>query len=113
MAKKSNPASEPLVPGGAPAPRDKRKHSPAKHTIKTASESTPSSLSAPVAATVESAPVAAERTPTSESQPSFDDIARLAYSYWEARGYQGGSQEEDWLHAEEELRRGLVASSKA
>ena len=31
------------------------------------------------------------------------DIARLAYSYWEARGHQGGSPHEDWLRAEREL----------
>ena len=31
-------------------------------------------------------------------------VADLAYSYWEARGYQGGSPEEDWLRAEQELR---------
>ena len=37
--------------------------------------------------------------------PSFQDaVARLAYSYWEARGYQGGSPEADWLYAEQELR---------
>lgn len=36
------------------------------------------------------------------------EIARLAYSYWEARGGQGGSAEEDWLRAEQEYRhRGL------
>jgi Protein of unknown function (DUF2934) len=36
---------------------------------------------------------------------SFHDaVARLAYSYWEARGYQGGSPEVDWLRAEQELR---------
>jgi hypothetical protein len=33
-------------------------------------------------------------------------IARLAYSYWEARGFAGGSAEEDWLRAEEEIRTG-------
>jgi hypothetical protein len=32
----------------------------------------------------------------------------LAYSYWEARGYNGGSSEEDWLRAEHELRAGLT-----
>ena len=37
-------------------------------------------------------------------QPSPDEIARLAYSYWEARGYAGGSSEQDWLRAERELR---------
>jgi len=33
-----------------------------------------------------------------------EDIARLAYSYWERRGYQGGHPEEDWLRAERELQ---------
>ena len=36
-------------------------------------------------------------------EPSRDEIARLAYSYWEARGYTGGSSEEDWLRAQREL----------
>jgi hypothetical protein len=31
-------------------------------------------------------------------------IAELAYSYWAARGYQGGSDREDWFRAERELR---------
>ena len=34
------------------------------------------------------------------------DVARLAHSYWEARGCQGGSPEEDWLRAEQQLRSG-------
>lgn len=37
-------------------------------------------------------------------EPAHADIARLAYSYWEARGFQGGSPEEDWLRAEVEIR---------
>jgi hypothetical protein len=36
--------------------------------------------------------------------PSHAEIADLAYSYWEARGYQGGSPAQDWLRAEQELR---------
>ncbi|MBK9166430.1 MAG: DUF2934 domain-containing protein [Bryobacterales bacterium] len=39
------------------------------------------------------------------SAPGYEEIARLAYSYWEERGFQGGSALEDWLRAEEELRR--------
>jgi hypothetical protein len=35
--------------------------------------------------------------------PSHEDIAVIAYSYWEARGFQGGSPEEDWLRAEQEM----------
>jgi hypothetical protein len=37
--------------------------------------------------------------------PSHDKIAALAYSYWEARGRQDGSHQEDWFRAERELRR--------
>ena len=35
---------------------------------------------------------------------SFQEaVARLAYSFAEARGFAGGSPEEDWLRAEQEL----------
>jgi hypothetical protein len=39
-----------------------------------------------------------------------EQIALLAYSYWEARGQQGGSPEEDWLRAERELFARLAPS---
>jgi len=35
---------------------------------------------------------------------TYEDIATLAFSYWERRGCQGGSPEEDWRRAEEELQ---------
>ena len=38
------------------------------------------------------------------TEPSHEEIARLSYSYWEARGYQGGSPDGDWLRAVHELR---------
>lgn len=31
-----------------------------------------------------------------------DQIAKIAYSYWEARGFQPGCPEQDWLRAEQE-----------
>ncbi len=34
-----------------------------------------------------------------------EQIALLAYSFWEARGRRGGSPEEDWYRAEQEFRR--------
>ena len=37
-------------------------------------------------------------------EPSEEEIRVLAHSYWLARGCQGGSPEEDWRRAEEELR---------
>ncbi len=33
-----------------------------------------------------------------------DDIAKLAYTYWQARGCPEGSPEEDWLRAERDLQ---------
>ncbi len=36
--------------------------------------------------------------------PSHDEVAELAYSYWEARGGHGGSAWEDWFRAEQELK---------
>ncbi len=33
------------------------------------------------------------------------EIARLAHSYWEARGCRDGSAEEDWYRAEREWER--------
>jgi hypothetical protein len=35
---------------------------------------------------------------------SRDDIARLAYTFWEQRGNEGCSPEEDWFRAESELK---------
>jgi len=32
-----------------------------------------------------------------------EDVAMLAYSYWQQRGCQGGCPEEDWFRAEKEL----------
>ena len=46
-------------------------------------------------------PVTAVETVTQNART--EDIARLAYSLWEARGCQCGSPEEDWLRAEQEL----------
>ena len=45
-----------------------------------------------------------EVEPMADESPSHDEIAVLAYSYWEDRGCQGGSPQEDWLRAERELR---------
>jgi hypothetical protein len=39
------------------------------------------------------------------SHPRHDDIALLAYSYWEARGQPEGSPDIDWFRAEEELKK--------
>jgi hypothetical protein len=61
------------------------------------------------------APVESSLTPAAEVvpqevaavavyEPTYEEVAQLAYLYWEARGCQGGSPEEDWVRAETELR---------
>lgn len=35
--------------------------------------------------------------------PTQQEIAALAYSYWEARGRRNGSALDDWLRAERDL----------
>ena len=42
-----------------------------------------------------------------------DEIAELAYSMWEARGYAHGSPDEDWYSAEAEVRRRYEKTSSA
>ena len=108
MPKKRNTASESILNGGA-APARTRKHAPAKRNADPVVESSPSTDSIPAA-------TLAENTSTHSlitEAPTFDEIARLAYSYWEARGYQGGSSEEDWLRAEQELRGTLANAAQA
>jgi hypothetical protein len=52
-------------------------------------------------------------THTGEPVIDREAVALLAYSYWEARGFTGGSPEEDWLRAEREMRTALAASAVA
>jgi hypothetical protein len=44
-----------------------------------------------------------EAVEAQSASPAWEEIAGLAYSFWEARGYQGGSPEEDWFRAVQEL----------
>jgi hypothetical protein len=43
-------------------------------------------------------------TNAGKSAATQSAIRELAYSYWEARGYRGGSEWEDWFRAERELQ---------
>jgi Protein of unknown function (DUF2934) len=46
--------------------------------------------------------------PQPSRTPSHEEIARLAYAYWEARGRRHGCPEEDWYSAEREAKRMLA-----
>ena len=101
MASKRNSEKQVVAPSGAAAVPVRRKSVSTKRTPRTAVEVSSAPVSEPeVLAVATPAPVALA-TPSAESRR--DAVARLAYSYWEARGYQGGSPEADWLRAEQEI----------
>jgi hypothetical protein len=98
MARKQKSEKEIVVSSGAAAavPRRKTAASRTKHSSPQAEMPAPS-------VDVSTFPPAFPAV-----EPTFDQVARLAYSYWVERGYQGGSSEEDWLRAERELRSGVA-----
>src|ERR1700722_15800159 len=96
MATKRSTSSEPVVSSGA-APARAKSTVTRKHRNSAAKERSETAIAPSSAAT---------QTPS----PTFDDIAQLAYSYWEARGFCGGSSEEDWLRAEQHLRADMTMS---
>jgi hypothetical protein len=75
---------------GAIRPRAKRAAEPIESLAPTATEPETVAPQADVASSVYT--------------PTYEEIAALAYTYWETRGCQGGCPEEDWLRAEQELR---------
>jgi hypothetical protein len=48
-----------------------------------------------------------------QAEPNPEEIARLAYAFWEERGGIGGSDQEDWLRAERVLRSRASAATSA
>jgi len=97
MAKKRTTENELVAStGGLPAPAHRRTDA-ASHKARTRANSVGKALAGPAVAVV-------------TARPTHDRIAALAYSYWEARGYQEGSAEEDWLRAEDELRLAVEAA---
>lgn len=79
-----------------------------KRTRKTAEE-TPVKRHRTAKKTTEPKALAAAVVADPKHYTDHYQIAELAYSYWERRGFQGGSPEEDWFRAEGELQIGLNA----
>jgi hypothetical protein len=46
-------------------------------------------------------------TNAAEMDSNREQLSRLAYTLWQARGCPDGSPDEDWLKAEQELRNSL------
>jgi hypothetical protein len=99
MARKRVSENQVVVSSAAAVPARRKSASPKRVSRPAAVEVSNAPASEPEVLPV--APAAQVVTPAESYQ---DAAARLAYSYWEARGYQGGSPEADWLRAEQELR---------
>ena len=123
MASKRVSEKKMVVPSGAAQSASVRKQAASRRTTRSAKPV--ETLAAPAAQPVTTAPFGVEPSgafeplgavelwvPAAHSlaiahqveEPSQEAVAALAYSYWVARDCQGGSPEEDWLRAEQELR---------
>jgi hypothetical protein len=103
MAQKQKSDKEMVVSTGATAAATRRKSAPrANATARTKHSLAEPDASAEVPASQPVTAAAVAQAATME--PTYEQIATLAYLYWEARGCQGGCPEEDWLRAEQELR---------
>jgi DUF2934 family protein len=58
------------------------------------------------------ASVAVEEPVHSNDLEDQQEVARLAYSYWLARGCPEGSPEADWLRAEQEVQQQHKSTAK-
>jgi|SRR5579883_1739331 hypothetical protein len=105
MSRKQNTEKELVVSTGAAAAPARRK--PAANSRKKR-EVTPAepvaSLSAPVDGVLTDVTVSVIDVESTFAEPTYEQIASLAYALWEARGCQGGSPEDDWFEAEQQLR---------
>jgi hypothetical protein len=98
MATKRVSENKVVLPAAAAAPV-RRKSAAPKRVSRPAIEV----VAAVPAAESEVQPVVAPAMALTPVESFQDAVARLAYSYWESRGYQGDSPEADWLRAEQEL----------
>lgn len=116
---KAKPVTEAAAAEVAPVSGEKKARSSTKktttaavthrHKKQTQQESAAISNTAvsPVSAETKVAPVA----PVLAFEPAGEDVARLAYSYYVARGYQAGDQAADWFRAINELKASHAAAS--
>jgi len=100
MPRKTNPENEvSLSPTSAAPARPRRARTTARVRPTPAAKSPAASHDSDA---LERSPQAG--TVAVDEELSHEEIARVAYALWEDRGCQGGSPEEDWLRAEQQLR---------
>lgn len=113
MTRKRTSENELVASSGTAAAPVRRKT--LASTRKKRAVTAPVAAATPTTPTSAAEPVVVLETATVETvfEPTREEIAALAYIYWADRGFQGGSPEEDWLRAEQELRAKIPAGSAA
>jgi len=108
-SKKKTPAENAAAPGdpAGPVPSAKKRQSSAKKPSAPKKSVIVEASALGTAKELQASPPAgkgAEPALPNSSVSERERVALLAYSYWEARGCQGGTPEEDWFRAENEIR---------
>jgi hypothetical protein len=99
--------------GAAPAPTRRRAATSSAATSRKRTAAEPVTEPTPVVASVTEIVMETVTVESVVIEPAHEQIAALAYLYWVGRGYQGGSPEEDWLRAEQELRQCVATATVA
>jgi len=114
MTRKRNSDNDSGISAGAsaasrrkPASRTRAKRVVSPEAPVTSAAEPEIALSEPEITVSEAVPVVSVPVPP----PTREEIAQLAFLYWEQRGGQGGSPEEDWLRAERELQMRVAATA--
>jgi hypothetical protein len=83
-----------------------KKRTPAKKTTTKATEITAATAAKPLKTAAKKANGAAEPVAVKSNviQIGHEQVAVLAHTYWQQRGFKHGHHEEDWFRAEQELR---------
>ncbi len=96
------PAAEPAAPKAA-AHRHKKAVTTVNAVEPRAALVAPVKTALAAAAPAQLLATHAARAPELTPEQIYHEISALAYSYYEARGYQPGSPDEDWARAEREF----------
>jgi hypothetical protein len=102
-SKKSSKTAEPKVASVTIAEAPAAVSKPVKRVTKAATKA-PAKAAAKSSAPKNSSHHHARTSPAPAAAINYDEVARLAYKYWEERQYAHGFAEEDWHRAEKAVR---------
>ena|SRR5690348_11720899 len=105
MARKTNPEKETVAPPASVRPRRASMTARPQHS-KPAPGISPAPAREPETPAAVLEKPARPDTVAVNRELAHEEIARLAYALWQARGCQHGDPEQDWLQAEQRLKQG-------